>query len=247
MIFEILLCKSRCYAEKHEYKLSLAQTSITDPGFGTRRRNILGRPTTPRNTAGTQEAPFMAPPAAKELPPASALGKILTASKSSLDSSPHPAHLHHLSSIVVHNLQYEHKWTCITVHTHSPVTQQLLLRPVVSGLPPQKAYVHPDEQVDILKAQHTTGEKIELLSEREWVLPTHLQEKMSLAKFAAMFDALDTVPPGDEETEIPEENAVGAQWQGKNRQKRMLLATVHDDSTVVYYIMHEGIVKPRQN
>ena len=29
--------------------------------------------------------------------------------------------------------------------------------------------------------------------------------------------------------------------------KRILLATVDDDSTVVYYIIHDGIVKPRQN
>jgi len=27
----------------------------------------------------------------------------------------------------------------------------------------------------------------------------------------------------------------------------VLLATLHDDSTVVYYVMHDGIVKPRQN
>lgn len=29
--------------------------------------------------------------------------------------------------------------------------------------------------------------------------------------------------------------------------KRVLLATLDDDSTVVYYIVHNGIVKPRQN
>lgn len=29
--------------------------------------------------------------------------------------------------------------------------------------------------------------------------------------------------------------------------KRVLLATLDDDSTVVYYIVHDGIVKPRQN
>lgn len=63
-----------------------------------------------------------------------------------------------------------------------------------------------------------------------------------------MFDALDTVPPvedGEDEDDLDEE--VGKEWRGKNRQKRLLLATVHDDSTVVYYIMHDGIVKPRQN
>ncbi|PBP22741.1 tRNA-intron endonuclease [Diplocarpon rosae] len=180
----------------------------------------------------------MAPPATNEMPPVSALQEILTASQASLDNSPHPAHLHHLSSIVIHNLQYEHNWTCITVHTHSPITQRLLLRPIISGLPPKKAYIHPDEQVDILKAQHTTGEKIELLSEREWVLPTHLQEKMSLAKFAAIFDALDTVPPGDDETESSEGgHTVGAQWQGKNRQKRMLLATASKAALNMFVVL----------
>ena len=29
--------------------------------------------------------------------------------------------------------------------------------------------------------------------------------------------------------------------------KRMMLATLSDDSTVVYYLVHEGLVKPRQN
>lgn len=75
---------------------------------------------------------------------------------------------------------------------------------------------------------------------------------MSLAKFAAVFDALGTVPPGGGEEEEGEgdaegEKTVGWQWQGIHRQKRILLATLHDDSTVVYYIMHDGIVKPRQN
>ena len=31
------------------------------------------------------------------------------------------------------------------------------------------------------------------------------------------------------------------------RTKRVLLAIVDDDSTIVYYIVHEGVVKPRQN
>lgn len=80
-------------------------------------------------------------------------------------------------------------------------------------------------------------------------MPTQLQEKMSLAKFAAVFDALDVVPPAPADTSVveEEESTVGHQWQGKNRQKRLLLATLHDDSTVVYYIMHDGLVKPRQN
>ena len=38
----------------------------------------------------------------------------------------------------------------------------------------------------------------------------------------------------------------GRTWAG-DEVKRMLLATVDDDSTVVYYVVHDGIVKPRQN
>ena len=86
--------------------------------------------------------------------------------------------------------------------------------------------------------------KVEQLPEREWVLPSHLQEKWSLKGFAEVFDMLDVVPPGDEDEE---DDGVGWEWRGKNRKKRLLLATLHDDSTVVYYIMHDGIVKPRQN
>lgn len=80
------------------------------------------------------------------------------------------------------------------------------------------------------------------------MLPTHWEEKWTLAKFAAVFDALDTVPPSLEgDANEQDSDAVGAKWQGKNRQKRLLLATVHDDSTVIYYIIHDGLVKPRQN
>lgn len=60
------------------------------------------------------------------------------------------------------------------------------------------------------------------------------------------------MPPGSgaegrEDSQEDGEEIVGGKWQGENRQKRILLATLHDDSTIVYYIMHDGIVKPRQN
>ncbi|KAH7360550.1 Sen15 protein-domain-containing protein [Rhexocercosporidium sp. MPI-PUGE-AT-0058] len=197
----------------------------------------------------------MAPSATTDLPPSSALNETLQSTKQTLTSSPHPAHLHDLATQVAHDLQYQHDWRSISIHTHSPLTNNPLPRPIISGLPPKRAYTHPDEQVEILKAEHKTGERIEQLPEREWVLPTQLQEKMSVGKFAAVFDAVGTVPPGGEEGGDEggvegngrEEKTVGWQWQGRNRQKRILLATLHDDSTVVYYIMHDGIVKPRQN
>lgn len=163
--------------------------------------------------------------------------------------SPHPAHLHQLVTSILHNLKYEHNWKALTIHTHSPITSAPLPRPLISGLPPKRAYIHEDEQAALLKAEHETGEKIELGPELEWVLPTHLVENWSLAKFATAFDAISVVPPlpvGIEQNSSGEE-LVGKQWRGINRQKRFMLATVHDDSTVVYYIMHDGIVKPRQN
>lgn len=80
--------------------------------------------------------------------------------------------------------------------------------------------------------------------EREWVLPSHLREKWSLRRFAEIFDAVGAVPPepgGDEGGEV---RSGCGRWRTV---KRVLLATVDDDSTVVYYVVHDGVVKPRQN
>lgn len=50
------------------------------------------------------------------------------------------------------------------------------------------------------------------------------------------------------------EGKVGGREEEKEKEKpswdttkRVLLATVEEDSTVVYYVVHDGIVKPRQN
>lgn len=83
-------------------------------------------------------------------------------------------------------------------------------------------------------------------AEREWVLPTHVREKWSLRGFAEVFDAVGEEPPGGEAGE-GEEGGVGKVGRRRMGGKRVLLAVVGDDSTVVYYIVHEGIVKPRQN
>ena len=183
-----------------------------------------------------------------------------TSSQSSLDSlleesipavpkhSSHPRYLFHLAFTILHNLQHQHDWSLLSIHTHSSLTGLPFRRPLVSGLPPRRVYVHPDEQAEILKAEHQTGTTIVQHPEREWILPTHLAEKWSLKKFAAVFDDIETVPPSEEDLETNDfQIQVGQKWRGKQRQKRLLLATLHDDSTVVYYIMHDGIVKPRQN
>ena len=111
--------------------------------------------------------------------------------------------------------------------------------------------------------------------EREWVLPTHLKEKWSLRRFAEVFNALggnhseaDGGGVNHDEDGL-RENRKRVYYDGGNEQegrdadgqsqvtekgwhrgkeaKRVLLATVTDDSAIVYYIVHDGIVKPRQN
>lgn len=168
---------------------------------------------------------------------------------------------------IQHNLVHQHSWTAIRLHTHSPITKARLPRPLLSGLPPLRLYTHPDEQVQLLKdaegrrkaARASQSEKIgdkqegdeaveakvldvQVESEREWVLPTRLSERWSLRRLAEVFDAVGVVPPpaieGTREQE--EEN----KWRTT---KRVVLATVDSDSTVVYYIVHDGVVKPRQN
>ena len=88
------------------------------------------------------------------------------------------------------------------------------------------------------------------MREREWVLPTHLREKWSLRKFAEVFDGIGDVPPepdGDGDGSVNGTEGRNGEVEKRRGGKRVLLATVDTDSTIVYYIVHEGIVKPRQN
>ena len=167
-----------------------------------------------------------------------------------LTGSTHLPHEQSLARQILHNLQYQHYWTELQVHTHSPVTSAPLPRPLVSGLPPQRLYVHPDEQVELLKqadGRRKAGESstldVKAQPEREWILPTRLNEKWTLHRLADVFDAISMVPPPPEAS-APEQDRPANPWRTT---KRVLLATVDSDSTVVYYIVHDGVVKPRQN
>lgn len=150
-------------------------------------------------------------------------------------------HLQALTKVVVNNLENQHDWTQVQIHN-----QDNLPRPLLYGLPPKRLYVHPDEQIEIIKAEKELNERIPQEPELEWVLPLHLAEKWSIANFSAVFDAITAVPPGGESVNISED-AHWQLWRGPKRGKRILLATVQDDSTVTYYWMHDGLVKPRQN
>lgn len=92
-----------------------------------------------------------------------------------------------------------------------------------------------------------------------------MREKWSLRRFGEVFDEIEIIPPAfgaiDMEADVEEDENIRKRtrdvplpptkgshaknpWRTK---KRVLLATVDDDSTIVYYIVHDGIVKPRQN
>jgi tRNA-splicing endonuclease subunit Sen15 len=121
---------------------------------------------------------------------------------------------------VVYNLQYQHDWVSLKVH------QTTSRRPLIRGLPPRRLYIHPDDQIAALEREKATGEPLDQTPESEWVLAVHPEEKWSMRGFSEIFDSIEHEGP---------------------REKRLVLATVHKDSTVVYYLMHEGMVKPRQN
>jgi tRNA-splicing endonuclease subunit Sen15 len=184
------------------------------------------------------------------------------------ESSVHPDYLQQLALQTLHNLEYQHRWTALQVHTVSTITGKPLKRPVISGLPPKRLYIHPDEQIELLEAEtaRLKASKITkqaghgalgslpktgnlevrddvIQSEREWVLPTHLREKWSLRQFAEVFDAIGIVPP----LHASEADDAYQQINKWRKTKRAILATLQDDSTIVYYIVHDGIVKPRQN
>ncbi|RCI13855.1 hypothetical protein L249_7909 [Ophiocordyceps polyrhachis-furcata BCC 54312] len=123
---------------------------------------------------------------------------------------------------VLFDLEHQHDWTGLEIIPGSE-----LARFLIRGLPPKRLYLHPDDQVAALALERRAGESLCHEPQYEWVLPVHLAEKWSLAGFSTVFDLID--------------------MDVHSQAKRVLLAILHNDSTVVYYFMHQGIVKPRQN
>jgi tRNA-splicing endonuclease subunit Sen15 len=179
----------------------------------------------------------------------------LVADAKVLSHSDHLPSLHSLALQIQHNLQYQHAWTNLQVHTHSPLTNEPLPRPLLSGLPPQRLYVHPDEQIELLKqadrerkASKEPGDDTKALDvkaepESEWILPTRLSEKWTLHRLSDVFNGISIVPPERQVADTQDDRPANP-WR---KSKRVVLASVDSDSTVVYYIVHDGVVKPRQN
>ncbi|KAL4896664.1 hypothetical protein BDV59DRAFT_111284 [Aspergillus ambiguus] len=177
----------------------------------------------------------------------------------------------------LHNLQHQHLWTSLQVHelpllhTSKPSSGGTTQPPphlLISGIPPNRVYTHPDEQLYMLE-KGLREEDVEL--ERMFVLPTVQGQSWSLRKMAAVFDSLPSADSAqvqssgediDEEGQkkSPEKAAKIAEYYKRRKQalqtrewggKRILLSMVDKgmggDGTIVYYVVQEGAVKPRQN
>ncbi|KAK6499702.1 hypothetical protein TWF481_010063 [Arthrobotrys musiformis] len=142
-----------------------------------------------------------------------------------------------LRSVVLSNLQHQHYWTDIKLlNTKVDIEESTedgpLPRPMIYGRPPEQLY-NPEPA----SSTNESSSPEKPPADKEYVLPVHLTEKLSLRTWASVFDNLPT-PSGE---------AIRGGEGGDANKKRVVVAVVSGDSTVVYYIMHDGIVKPRQN
>jgi len=187
-------------------------------------------------------------------PPPSALSTLLSSSGAKTPSDALPLE-------ILHNLRYQHHWTdlkrdlvCLNVNVNANVNVNVNAT-LISGFPPRHSYIHPDLQNYLVKHSMTDSA---IPVQREWVLPLSLGEKWTLARFCALFDRLP-----EREVVVVRGNTGGSGsgsgsgsggpgvYQHRD-QKRVLLGMRANeggggDGTVVYYIMQEGQVKPRQN
>ncbi|KAJ6102156.1 hypothetical protein N7486_004583 [Penicillium sp. IBT 16267x] len=175
---------------------------------------------------------------------------------------------------VLHNLQHQHLWTSLQIHdtdASKPATDRSTgslndnsgAPTLISGVPPHRVYTHPDQQLYMLgKGIHED----DLRPERLFVIPTAQGQSWSLRRMASAFDAIAEIQivEDGEGRAAPEVDAEKAQKLDEYYMKReeaiatkewgaqrLLLAMVDKgmggDGTVVYYVVQEGEVKPRQN
>ncbi|EEP77163.1 predicted protein [Uncinocarpus reesii 1704] len=160
-----------------------------------------------------------------------------------------------LSLQVLHNLQHQHLWTSLQIHEPYALSSQQHT-PLISGLPPQTVYTHPDEQAYILE-HDIRPETIPV--EKEWVIPCAQGQSWSLRKLSGLFDSLPNKTEDMPEDVATEEHSASEKvvefvrlkkekpWGGKRALLAMVNRGMGGDGTVVYYVMLEGNVKPRQN
>lgn len=178
---------------------------------------------------------------------------------------------------ILHNLQHQHLWTSLQIHDISAPPGSTIDNPaspsysshngttpaLISGIPPSRVYTHPDEQLYMLEKGLREDD---LKPERVFVIPTAQGQSWSLRRMAAVFDAMseiEVVADEDESTggNVDADKARKLEEYYARREKanatrewgakRALLAMVDKgmggEGTVVYYVVQEGEVKPRQN
>ncbi|ROT40153.1 hypothetical protein SODALDRAFT_271225 [Sodiomyces alkalinus F11] len=153
----------------------------------------------------------------------------------------------HLAALVVTNLVHQHGWTEIKSHPVGGEDCTAPRRLIITGLPQRRLYIHPDEQVEALEDGYASEHQHIQEPEFEWVLPLHITESVTLGTFSTLFDSISVLPRPVESHAHQASHGDTRDWRCSARHKRCLIALLHDDSTVSYYLMHDGIVKPRQN
>ncbi|KAJ5364114.1 uncharacterized protein N7496_009827 [Penicillium cataractarum] len=167
---------------------------------------------------------------------------------------------------ILHNLQHQHLWTSLEIHDISTDSIASDAPPtLISGIPPHRIYTHPDEQLYMLEKGIAEDD---LRPERLFVIPTAQGQTWSLRRMAAAFDSLAAI----EESSVSEEAMSTSESVDSEKAKKLdeyyekkemaketkewgtrraLLAMTNrgmgGEGTVVYYVVQEGEVKPRQN
>ena len=187
-------------------------------------------------------------------PAPSALSNLISGNQAKSESTSLPLE-------VLHNLQYQHGWRDLQIYvitndsrtpellalefpSHSLQTPRSHVPPkvyLISGLPPCHGYLHPDFQNNLIRRKISESS---VTVQREWVVPMSLGEKWTLQRLSRVFDAMPPRSP------LKAEGGVElAEWRDAKRVLLGMLSTsgMGGDGTIVYYIMQEGEVKPRQN
>ncbi|EDK43659.1 hypothetical protein LELG_01838 [Lodderomyces elongisporus NRRL YB-4239] len=164
------------------------------------------------------------------------------------------------------NLIHYNLWTEVTLHNDH----------IVSGLPPQEL-VPTDDDVDddddvvdknkrrewvvckrLLNTKlsveeiNTWFEEIKDITQREGDLKTPINESLNSQ---SKEDKTDKEPIISNQTDLTTTKTTNTpnKWtrikniNGKDRVGRITIAMINDDGTIVYYFIHDGITKPRQN
>lgn len=118
------------------------------------------------------------------------------------------------------NLDLQHLWTDLSVHR----------MPALS--PESFKFLDAEELVFVLgrptdRLYATDLYDADGLPSHEWILPVRTESNWSIRRWVSVFESLEAFT--------------------NESIKRILMAMYTDDSTVVYYFVHNGLIKPRKN